>query len=86
MTYKAHVMQAVTRQQTTVNKGKTMDLPAQLRHWRAARGYTQAAAAARRGVPLRTYQNYESGHRQPRGLARRALTSAIQTSARKAKP
>jgi DNA-binding transcriptional regulator YiaG len=41
------------------------DLPGALKAWRAAAGLTQAAAAAVLAVPLRTYQEWEQGRREP---------------------
>ena len=37
----------------------------QLRDWRTRRGYTQEQAAAWLRVPLRTYQEWEQGRREP---------------------
>ena len=35
----------------------------ELRQWRHARGLSQAALARRLGVPVRSYQQWESGRR-----------------------
>jgi len=55
-----------------------MKLPEKIKRWRASRGFSQAAAAVALGVPVRTLQNYESGHRSPRGLALEALLSKLK--------
>jgi len=37
-----------------------------LKRFREAAGFTQAAFAEKMGVPLRSVQNWEQGHREPR--------------------
>jgi DNA-binding transcriptional regulator YiaG len=49
-----------------------------LKTWRAAKSLTQAEAAARLGVPLRTLQNWERGANAPRGLALAALKERMK--------
>lgn len=56
-----------------------------LKAWRGVTGrgkkargkFSQAAAAARLGVPLRTYQNWEIGRYQPVGFARSIIEKAL---------
>lgn len=61
-----------------------MTLSQQLKKWRGAtkqnpRGeMTQADAAAKLGVSLRTYQNWEQGHRAPSGIALQAILERIK--------
>lgn len=52
-----------------------MSFASQLKAWRGERAQPEAAAAL--GVPPRTYQNWEQGHREPRGLARAAVESVM---------
>ena len=49
--------------------------PVELKSWRKARGWTQRKAAGQLGVPLKTYQNWEQGHRGARhpSLVRKAI-------------
>jgi DNA-binding transcriptional regulator YiaG len=54
-------------------------LPATLRRWRRARGLSQSQAAPVLGVALATLQNWEQGHRTPRGLALEFLRSKLET-------
>jgi DNA-binding transcriptional regulator YiaG len=49
-----------------------------LRRWRKAQGgITKAEAARRLGVPYRTWQNWELGINEPRGLARRLILESL---------
>ena len=60
-----------------------MNVIKMLKGWRGVtakrpRGkFNQAAASARLGVNLRTYQQWECGRRAPRGLALTALAERI---------
>ena len=51
--------------------------PDNLKRLRAAAGFTQASFAERAGVPLRTVQNWEQGHRGPSAQAVLALARAL---------
>jgi transcriptional regulator with XRE-family HTH domain len=54
--------------------------PENLKRCREAAGFTQASFAEKIGVPLRTVQNWEQGHREP-GLAVLAtLAKALSVS------
>ena len=61
-----------------------MNIPKKLKDWRGVtktrrRGeFSQAAAAARLGVNVRTYQQWEQGRRAPRGLALAALVGRMK--------
>lgn len=44
-----------------------------LRRWRDQKGLTQVGASLYIGVPLRSYQNWETGHRPIEGPARALL-------------
>ena len=44
------------------------DFGMKLKSYRKAREMSQADFAAFLGIPFRTYQNYESGHRYPRNM------------------
>ena len=52
-------------------------IPAQLRHWRKARGLSQSQAAPVLGLTKRTLENWEQGTTQPRGLARAHLLQLL---------
>lgn len=54
-----------------------MTLPDQLRAWREFQGLSQAKAADRLKIPLKTLQNWEQGVRAPSGLALRHLLGLI---------
>jgi transcriptional regulator with XRE-family HTH domain len=54
-----------------------MEISKSLRAWRIRAGLTQTAAAARFGVKIRQYQNWEAGTSGPRGLTLRAVEKAI---------
>jgi transcriptional regulator with XRE-family HTH domain len=54
-----------------------MTLPTQLKQWREASGLTQAQAAARLRVSVRTYRNWEQGVRMPSAFALQALLKQI---------
>ena len=45
--------------------------------WRMKRKLSQPRAAARLGVPYRTFQDWEYGRRSPRGLARALITAKL---------
>ena len=45
-----------------------MDIPAELRQWREAKGWTRKQAAAHFGVSVRSIENWEAGVRKPRAL------------------
>lgn len=70
---------------------KKLDLPrhasseplcVRLRAWRNShRGWTQAMAAEHLGVSERTYENWEAGTNEPRGIGRHALEKRIKTGA-----
>lgn len=47
--------------------------PAKLKAMRRSRGLTQAQAAKKMDVPLRTWINWENSHRNPAGTAQRLL-------------
>lgn len=63
-----------------------MNLPKQLKAWRGVKGegrmargkFSQADAADRLGVPVKTYIDWEQGRRVPRGLALSALLERIK--------
>lgn len=65
------------------------DIAEQLRAWRGvdgaagdhgARGeFSQAEAAKKLGVPLKTYLNWEQGRRAPRGLALQTIVALIES-------
>jgi len=61
-----------------------MNVPQLLRKYRGATArnpigkISQSEAARRIGVSVRTLQNWEIGHRTPRGLALTALLEKIQ--------
>lgn len=59
-----------------------MTLPEQLRSWRATNGYSQAQAAEKLGISVRTWQQWEQGKRRPRGLALLALERALRQKPR----
>ena len=44
-----------------------------VRQWRAARHLTRTAASKHLKIPLRTLEDWETGRRTPRGIARRIL-------------
>ncbi len=56
-----------------------------LKRWRGVKGegrtargkFSQAQAAERIGVPLKTYTDWEQGRREPRGLSRQALLGKV---------
>jgi DNA-binding transcriptional regulator YiaG len=50
----------------------------QLKEWRGKKKLTQAAAATRLGVSLRTFQEWEQGRMAPRGFALSALMERIE--------
>ena len=58
-----------------------MKFAKQLRAWRGDR--TQAAAAKALGVSLRNYQNWEIGHRTPKGFALDILLQKISKKSRR---
>ncbi len=65
---------------STKNKN---DLPARLKRWRGASGgsrggFSQAEAAARLGTNVRTYQGWEQGRFEPRGIALQAVLERIK--------
>ena len=64
---------------------QTPDIRTELKEWRAIMGLSQARAARRLDVPLRTLQGWEAG-RTPiaLGLLRRAMASLTEN--RKAQP
>jgi hypothetical protein len=49
-----------------------------LREWRKRNGYSQSVAAAKLKVSTRTLQNWEQGHREPRGFALQHLQEKIR--------
>jgi DNA-binding transcriptional regulator YiaG len=49
-----------------------------LRRWRKARGLTNEAAAEFIGVPLRTFEDWQSGRRSPAALSAAALAEKIK--------
>ena len=58
-------------------------LPAILKQWRAIAGkdgrpLKMAKAARRLGIPYRTWQDWEYGKHQPRGVAKRLLLAMLQ--------
>jgi len=63
---------------------KTTELPALLRRYRGATArqpigqLSQAEAARRLGVSVRNLQNWETGHRTPRGLALETILKRLQ--------
>lgn len=65
---------------TTAVAGDRMAFKDNLRKLREARGWTQAEAAGAAGVPFRTYQNWETGQREPRLNALVALAAAFDVS------
>jgi transcriptional regulator with XRE-family HTH domain len=46
--------------------GVDVSFPENLKRLRESKGWTQAEAAKHAGVPFRSYQNWESGGREPR--------------------
>ena len=48
-----------------------------LKAWRGRRGFTQAQAAAKLGISVRTLQNWEIERNMPRGFGLNALLKAI---------
>jgi len=52
----------------------------ELQAYRRRLRLSQADAAARLGVPVRTLQNWEQGTRTPRGLALEALRAKLKLS------
>lgn len=53
-------------------------LPEQLKAYRKREGIPARIAAAHLGVPEATWQNWESGRNQPRGLTLKAVLQFIQ--------
>lgn len=68
-----------------------MTLSAQLKKWRGVAGrgkgtrgaFTQGDAAARLGVPLATYKDWEQGRKSPRGLALATVLDRIKLKSKK---
>lgn len=56
------------------------DFGAELKGWRARKGLSQASAAAVLGVPVRTLQDWEQGHRNAGALAAEALRAKMHLS------
>jgi transcriptional regulator with XRE-family HTH domain len=54
-----------------------MRFGAMLQAYRKKAGLTQAQLAQRSGLPLRSLQNWEAGHRMPRAEALLALARAV---------
>jgi len=62
-----------------------MNLSKKLKEWRGVKGsgrkargeFSQVAAAARLGVPARTYTDWEQGRRTPRGIALQTILERI---------
>ena len=54
-----------------------MNVAAEIRKWRSENGYSQAEAAEALDVSVRTLQNWEIGHRNPRGLVLRMLRQSF---------
>jgi len=54
-----------------------MRFGAMLQAYRKKAGMTQAQLAERSGLPLRSLQNWEAGHRMPRAEALLALARAV---------
>ena len=50
----------------TATAGGDVSFPENLKRFRESKGWTQAEAAEHAGVPFRSYQNWESGGREPR--------------------
>jgi transcriptional regulator with XRE-family HTH domain len=48
-----------------------------LKAWRERKGFTQAQAAAKLGISVRTLQNWEIERNMPRGFGLNALLKAI---------
>ena len=55
----------------------TLPISQQLKAWRTAKNLTQRQAAEHLGVSCRTLQEWEQAHRQPRGLALKALQESL---------
>jgi putative transcriptional regulator len=55
-----------------------MGLPEKLQRLREQAGLSQAALADKAGVPARSIQNWEQGHRAPRAPALLALARALE--------
>jgi transcriptional regulator with XRE-family HTH domain len=51
-----------------------------VRRLRQEAGLSQAALAAKAGVPIRSIQNYEQGHRVPKATALLAISRAVGVS------
>lgn len=59
-----------------------MTLPEQLKNWRTTKGYSQAQAAKKLGISVRTLQQWEQGARKPQGLALVTLNQIFQKGAK----
>lgn len=62
------------------NANRFAPISRHLRAWRRRRKLSQTGAARALGVSVRTFQEWEQGRRQPRGLARVALDQALRRS------
>jgi DNA-binding transcriptional regulator YiaG len=49
-----------------------------VRQWREAHQLTRAAASKRLKIPVRTLEDWETGRRTPRGIARRILETKFR--------
>jgi len=56
---------------------RTLQISRQLKDWRAGKNLSQAEAAEKPGVPLRTLQQWEQGRQSPRGLALNTLLEKL---------
>jgi transcriptional regulator with XRE-family HTH domain len=61
--------------------GTAMRFSEMLKQARERAGLTQDALAAKTGLPLRSIQNWEQGHRSPRAEIVLALAKAVGASA-----
>lgn len=59
--------------------GGAMDVSERLLAWRKANGLRQVDAAARLGVPHKTYQNWELGRRHPDAGSLRLITLVVDS-------
>ena len=58
--------------------GQPIKLSTLLRQWRDRNGWKQAFAAAKLGVNVHTYRNWEQGKCEPQGLARDTVLKTIE--------
>src|SRR5699024_7082948 len=62
------LVQSNLSKRSVYKMNENKDFGMELKSYRKAREMSQADFAAFLGIPVRTYQNYESGHRYPRNM------------------